>query len=197
MARWGLSQNHHCSFCLNPESLLHVVAGCQRHLDRFTRRHDSILNFIAKSLQPVVNVHSSLYADVNGFLNFSIITGENYRPDLLFLIQSKCLYVLELTVGFESNLNNNAVRKKEKYLNLIKEMSRNYKFVKFVNLTISSLGVFSDEYSTFSDMINDTGIDKKQQLYKIKKMINITIRATHYIFCGRNRNWDSPDVMQF
>ena len=107
------------------------------------------------------------------------------------------IYVLELTVRFESNLNNNAVRKKEKYLKLIKEMSRNYKFVKFVNLTISSLGVFSDKYSTFSDMINDAGIDKKQQLYKIKKMINITIRATHYIFCGRNRNWDSPDVMQF
>ena len=32
------------------------------------------------------------------------ITGENYRPDLLFLIQSK----------FESNLNKNAVLKKEK-----------------------------------------------------------------------------------
>ena len=91
-----------------------------------------------KSLQPVINVHSSLYADVNGFLNPSIITGENYRPDLLFLIQSKCLYVLELTVGFESNLNNNAVRKKEKYLNLIKEMSRNYRCVKFVNLYLSS-----------------------------------------------------------
>ena len=70
-----------------------------------------ILNFIAKSLQPVVNVHSPLYADVNGLLNPSIITGEYYRPDLLFLIQSKFLYVLELTVGFESNLNSNAVRK--------------------------------------------------------------------------------------
>ena len=57
---------------------------------------------------------SCLYADVNGFLNPSIITGENYRPDLLFLIQSKCLYVVELTVGFESNRNNNAVRKKKK-----------------------------------------------------------------------------------
>ena len=123
MARWGLSQSPDCSFCLNPESFLHVVAGCQPYLDRFTWRRDSILNFIAKSLQPVINVHSSLYADVNGFLNLSIITGENYRPDLLFLIQSKCLYVLELTVGFESNLNNNAVRKKEKYLNLIKEIT--------------------------------------------------------------------------
>ena len=59
------------------------------------------------------------------------------------LIQSECLYyVLELTVSFESYLNNNAVRKKEKYLNLIKEMSRNYRRVKFVNLSMSSLGVF-------------------------------------------------------
>ena len=77
MARWGLSQSPDCSFCLNPESLLHVVAGCQQYLDRFTQRHDSILNFIAKSLQPVINVHSSLYADVNGFLN---LPSENYRP---------------------------------------------------------------------------------------------------------------------
>ena len=30
MARWGLSQSPDCSFCLNLESLLHVVAGCQQ-----------------------------------------------------------------------------------------------------------------------------------------------------------------------
>ena len=72
-------------FALMFESLFHVVAGCQQNLERFTWRHDSILNFIAKSLQPVINVYSSLYADVNGFLNPSIITGENCRPDLLFL----------------------------------------------------------------------------------------------------------------
>ena len=145
-------------------------------------RHDSILNFIAKSLQPVINVHSSLYADVNGFLNPLIITGENYGPDLLFLIQSRCQYVLELTVGFESNLNNNAVRKKEKYLNLIKEMSRNYRCVKFVNLYLSSnpwrfvrwmLHVLRhDEWNWHWQKL-------KQQLYINKKMVNIAIRATH------------------
>ena len=102
---------------------------------------------------------------------------KKYCPDLLFLIQPKCLYVLELTVGFESNLKNNAVRKKEKYLNLINEMSRNYRCVRFVNLSMSSLGIFSDECSTF--------------------LINIAIRATYYIFCCRNRSWDSPDLMQF
>ena len=76
-------------------------------------------------------------------------------------------------------------------------MSRNYRCVRFVNLSMSSLGVFSDECSTFLDMMNDIGIDKKQQRYIIKKMINIAIRATYYIFCCRNRNWDSPDLMQF
>ena len=87
--------------------------------------------------------------------------------------------------------------KNEKYPNLIKEMSRNYTRVKFVNLSTSPLGVFSDECSTFLDMMNDIGIDEKQQLYIMKKMINIAIRATYYIFCCRNRNWDSPDLLQY
>ena len=76
-------------------------------------------------------------------------------------------------------------------------MSRNYRCVKFVNLSMSSLGVFSDKCSTFLDMMTDIGIDKKQQLFIIKKMINIAITATYYIFCCRNRSWDSPDLMQF
>ena len=83
--------------------------------------------------------------------------------------------------------------KKEKYQILIKEMSRNYRCVKSVNLPMNSLGVFYDECSTFLDI----GIDKKQQHYIIKKMINIAIRATYYIFCCRNRNWDSLDLMKF
>ena len=61
------------------------------------------------NLQLMFTLHS-MQMIINAFLNPSIITGENYRPDFLFLIQFKRLYVIELTVGFESNLNNNAVR---------------------------------------------------------------------------------------
>ena len=59
-------------------------------------------------------------------------------------------------------------------------MSRNYICLKFVNLSISSLGVFSDECSTFLDIMNDIGVEKKQQHFiLIKTMINIAIRATY------------------
>ena len=47
------------------------------------------------------------------------------------------------------NLKNNAVRKKEKYMNVVKDRRSNYRCVKFVNLSVSSLGVFSYECSTF------------------------------------------------
>ena len=83
------------------------------------------------------------------------------------------------------------MHKKEKYVNLVKDMSRNYRCVKFVNLSMSSVGVFSNECFTFLEMMNDIGVDKNQQKI-IKKMVNLAMRATYFIFCRRNKNWDSP-----
>ncbi|XP_028419269.1 uncharacterized protein LOC114545096 [Dendronephthya gigantea] len=79
--RWGISSSSECTFCLNPESLLHVVAGCQFYLERFTWRHNSILNFLADTLQSVNDC--TLYADIPNFKSPTIITGDTYRPDLL------------------------------------------------------------------------------------------------------------------
>ena len=198
MFRWSISQSPDCSFCLNPESLLHVVAGCQHYLDRFTWRHDSVVNFIASSLQPIINNCSSLYADVNGYPSPSVITGDSYRPDLLVHLQpNDCLYVIELTVGFESNLESNIIRKREKYKDLINNLKSDYRSVKFVNLSLSSLGVFSSQSSSFQDMMKEMNINDKHRYYIIKKMINITIRASYYIFCCRNKTWDNPDLMKF
>ena len=87
------------------------MAGCNSYLSRFTWRHDSVLNFIASILQ---SVHfNNLYVDLPGFHNPSIITGDEYRPDLLLKTKDDCLYILELTVGYETNLRNNIERKQE------------------------------------------------------------------------------------
>ena len=90
--------------------LLHVVAGCQFYLDRFTWRHNSIPNFVANTLQTVNG--ATLYADIPGFKSPAIITGDMYRPDLLLSCSNGSLYVVELTVGYETNLENNVKRKK-------------------------------------------------------------------------------------
>ena len=155
LAKWKISSTADCSFCLFPETLLHVVAGCQTYLTqgRFTWRHDSILHFLAKSLQVVKGI--ALYADIPKFKSPSIITGESLRPDLLITSSDNCLYVLELSVSFESNLKNNLSRKKEKYKELTKVLHSQFKKVTFVNLAISALGVFASESSALLNMLTE------------------------------------------
>ena len=47
-----------------------------------------------------------------------IITGDKYRPDMLLLTTENTLYVAELTVGHESDLENNSIRKNKSTLSL-------------------------------------------------------------------------------
>ena len=94
-------------------------------------------------------------------LILDIITGDELRPDLLITLENKCIYILELTVGFESNLLTNATRKRQKYQDLINEQLKNYEKVKFVNLSISSLGVFSHSSLDFTEMLKDLKFDEQ------------------------------------
>ena len=184
LQKWGHTSSSECSFCRSAESLLHVVAGCSSYLDRFTWRHDSILQFIANNLpsQHIQNV----YADLPSFPNPSVITGDDYRPDLLILTKDNCLYILELTVGYETNLRNNINRKRLKYEKLIMDQKKKFNCVKFINLSISALGVFDNESAAFLKMLEDIHLDKTHNKYLIKRIINIAIRSTYYIFCCRN-----------
>ena len=89
-----------------------MLAGCQSYLERFTWRHDYILNCLAKAFQAMDA--GNIYAGIPEFRNPSILTGDVYRPDLLLVTPDRSLYIVELTVGDETNLHKNVVRKREK-----------------------------------------------------------------------------------
>ena len=130
-------------------------------------------------------------------MNPSTVTGDSFRPDLLLTIEKKCLYILELTVGFESNANLqvNANRKHRKYNDLIKEQESNFNEVKFVNLSLSTLGVFERTSDSFDDMLRNLQFDSQQSKFIKKKIVSTCIRTSYYIFCKRNKVWDNPKLM--
>ena len=134
------------------------------------------MNFLATNLQSVSG--SSLCVDLPGYNSPSLITDDHFRPDLLLSFSNECLYIVELTVGYESNLQKNVQGKKAKYSQLISEQSEHFEKVKFINISISSIGVFAKECLTFINMLNDIGIDKNNQKYLIKRMMTIAIRTT-------------------
>ena len=120
--------------------------------------------YLRSFLSEIITRLSDL-SDLPGFLSPSIITGDQLRPDLLLKTKENCLYVLELTIGFETNLNCNAVRKSEKYATLVSDLKRQFKSVSFVNLSISSLGIFCNSCSSFIDMCDSLSIDHQQKRY--------------------------------
>ena len=57
------------------------------------------------------------------------------------------------------------------------EQKEHFNTVKFVNLSISSLGVFAKECSSFIEMLNDLDF------------------LMYYIFCCRNKEWTIPELL--
>ena len=99
-------------------------------------------------------------ADTPGLKNPLIITGDEYRPDLLFVTPDKSLYIIELTPGYKPNLHKNVERNKERYKNLITEQSNHFYTIKFINLSMSCLSVFDCVCLRFLDTLNMLGMDK-------------------------------------
>ena len=125
---------------------------------------------------------AKLYVDLPGYLSPGNITGDNLRPDVLLSTADNILYIIELTVGFETNLNNNTNRKELKYRSLRADLAKDYNKIKFVNLSVSCFGIFGNSSESFLQMCSETGIDNRHLKFIISKLSNKIIRTTYYIF---------------
>ena len=123
------------------QTLGHVVSSCSQALrdGRYNWRHDSVIRCIARAILKPENL---VYADIAEFPTPSTITGDQHRPDIV-VVRANCLYVLELTVGFETNLKKNYERKDESYGNLLITLRDSYDGVEYMNLSMSALGCVS------------------------------------------------------
>ena len=130
LSKWAISQSSACSY-LKTKTLQHVVSSCTTYLEegRYTWRQNSVLFYLAKTLTSLSQY--SLYFGLPSFLSPSIITGDSLRPDLV-LVTNTSPYILEQTVGFESNLQINSDRKKAKYHSLVSDLTPTFSNIKFI-----------------------------------------------------------------
>ena len=133
--------------------------------------------------------------DLNTFKSPCIITGNSFRPDLIVEMSTRHLVVIELTVGYETNLEKNYVRKKEKYKILIDNLKNKYCSVKYVNLSMGSIGTIFKESRTIENTFHAIGMEEHVYAYLVKRIIEICIRSTYYIFCKRGKDWENPDSL--
>ena len=118
---------------------------------------------------------------MDGFLSPTIITTEDFRPDLVITTNTN-IYIVELTVGFETNIRKNEERKQSKYTDIINNLSKEKK-VLFVNLSMGACGVVGKESGKLFSMLKELGMNEMESHFLIRKLMNVCIRATYFIFC--------------
>ena len=137
----------------------------------------------------------NIFVHLPGFSNPSIITGDKHRPDLLLTTKDNCLYILELTVGYETNLRNNIERNRSKYAVLIKDQMKHFKTVKFFNLFVSALRVFDQESLAFIEVLKELNVDNNQSKVYTKESNKHRYKINVLHFCCRDKEWSYPDLM--
>ena len=172
-----------------------MISSCKCYLEegRYTWRHNPVLLYLANTLSSLRPC--KIYADLPSFTSPCLITGDSLRPDLLLLTGNNVLYILELTLGFETNMQVNKTRKANKYNRLIKDLSSTYSKVTYINFSLGALGVMGSSCDSFLLLLQDLSFDKLVQKRIIMKTINIAIRTSCFIFCQRNRPWNNPELL--
>ena len=131
--------------CQNNQTLLHVLNNCPvaRDLRRYNARHDAVLSVLASVVQETLSPPTTFTVDIRDQYNFPLhITPTDHRPDMVWWNDTvKLLYLMELTVCFESNFDDAAQRKLSKYTELSEQAKHNghcwlYKWAPEESLTI-------------------------------------------------------------
>lgn len=73
-------------------------------------------------------------------------------------------------------------RKKPKYKGLVINLNSKYIKVKFVNIVISTFGVFDNSSMDFLEVVEDLEFDQKSKDYLVEKLMAIAITASPYVF---------------
>ena len=86
LSQWGRKNSGKCDICDSNQTLGHVVRGCITPLNekRYNWRHDSILSVISNLVNSARNI--DFYCDIEGYINPSVITGTENRPDMIVIL---------------------------------------------------------------------------------------------------------------
>ena len=111
---------------------------------------------------------------------------------------SNSIFLVELTVGFETRIRDNAVQKLSHYKDSGNHLKNHYNYVKFINLSIGAIGVVGMSSRCFYDLLmNGLKPDETHKNFLVRKIISCCIRTAYYFFCMKGKEWPQPQLLSW
>jgi len=207
LRRWGKRLHDLCPLCKNKGTLHHILNHCPEQLDRYLWRHNSIISYLIEvitSSQEFIDQNMDLYADLDGWtINGQTIPPDilqcNSKPDIVIVNrQSHEIILIELTVPFETNIEQAATRKCNKYEPLIHDFSLVQYKCSVITLEIGSHGLI--DKCNQSKLNSLSSQFKTMQKHKdiVHTCSKISLLASFIIFCAKvEPAWTNPAFIKF
>ncbi len=201
LKRWGKRRNAKCDMCSQRETLHHVLNNCDCMLERYTWRHNSVLNYIIS----LVQIESeTMYSDLAGMMTGCstiptdvVITSQ--RPDLVIVNRAeKKITLLELSIPFEQNIETTHQYKTDRYSNLIVDIESNGFNVKYYAIEIGSRGyINTSNIQRLKSFIHNHCKDSK--LSEARDTISkISLVCSFIIYHSKfDKDWINPAYVRF
>src|SRR6266516_3820702 len=150
---WNCATSNLCPNCGVDQTNKHVLSNCSSPdaLARYTNRHNTILDIIAKWIVPKMKPNHSLFCDLRVPGSRQVCDLFNGpRPDLA-IVSSSSIVIGELTVCHETNMLHSREYKLDKYSNLESAKSSEFRDRKVLvhTIEVSTLGFVVAEPNFF------------------------------------------------
>ena len=208
--RWKISNSELCSLSTKKQTQLHVFNYCLQALNRYTWRHNSIIQTFCNLLLKTASYDFRLYADIEGFENpatlfksrqKSLTTTGTQKNDLLhrarpdIVIETRdTLKVIELTCPYETNTTKFCEYKETRYKEIKRELLTAPSNPQWIFLEVISLGFVTKNIKSFRNFPKSININER---YLIEKLHKVAIRCSYFIYCRRNKNWNEPNLISY
>ena len=187
--RWKKRQDRSCPLCSSNQSLLHILNNCPVaiRLRRYNIHHDKVLHQISLAVEAHLVSSASMVVDIGEGYAFPIhIIPTDLRPDLVWWEDdARVLYIVELTVCYETNFEEAAERKMAKYMGLVNQARESGYKATLIPLQVGSRGV--PDCDGFCRLAKCLNIGKKNMMQLLKRVITEVLTGSFSIWCTRNR----------
>ena len=190
--------------CDSKETLLHVLNNCSQKLDRYTWRHNSVLNAITNLIKPILPCDYELFADLPHLLKGNTTLPHDVyvtklKPDIVLINRSTCdIVIIELTVPFESVIKDAHSRKVTKYSDLVGDLEiAGYKVTLFC-IEIGSRGqIDKDNIKYIKSLFHH--LNAKVSVQTIRATLcKIVLVCSFVIYYSKyDVNWSDPSYVEF
>lgn len=186
---WGKKASPVCQLCkAEPQTLIHVLNACKTALDgrRYNVRHDAVLTEIYTTIKQNLPQGTSSIADLESDYTFPPhIVLTDLRPDIVWWNDTtKQVTLLELTIPFDTLLEDAARRKQAKYQDLVTRVHEAGYTVTLVTVEVGARGV--PNTTAFSKLQSLLGFTNKATKDLMTRASEHAIRGSYRIWCMRN-----------